>query len=531
MPKKLNLLPVNENEDAAADLEIIIKINRLIKEYNENSNNLINTSILKEIIEFAEKYITSIPIEQRSAISDTEDPRYLLLLSKFPYITQIIQLEKNVLELLELSRYGQTIPKAQWKLLSTFFISDQAKFIRLPVKRLEDAYYLEFKYAGETEKSAWINEQEPFYNNSLLSLKEVLKIMSKIIYLDDIIQYKLHFKNGLVYNNNALLFSTERSFGMNIQAGYCIFVLAPDLQLYASDPKETLDVNFHHSSFLRGRPVLCAGAIKVEQGKIVEINLLSGHYKPNRNQLLKFLKLLEEQGIDLSTISVRDHPDGSIQNAEYYLKHKGFLPGERFYKAAMEAKRVFHQSRYQECLDGAINLGHIEAKFAKADGLIKGVLYSKDFSKGVFLLLEFLSDKNITDRAKVILNDLDPLIISIYTNYNDIHTNHEKVSQIQPIISKVKKFDTLLFLTDFFKNEGNQDLFVNVQKHVLQLIDKKLEKNKKISLQDNAIIEKILKDSPQLATYTTYKERSPEQFEKEQPKATGGRLQPRKSRF
>ncbi|MCL9683684.1 hypothetical protein [Legionella maioricensis] len=530
MPKNLKMLSINEDRP-----EISVRLNELIIQYN-NSNDynednsgadktIINVDILEKIIDLSEDYITSIPIEERSSFLNEQDPRYLQLLTKFPTLHQILQLEKNASELLELSKYGQTVAKARWKLLSMFFISNPANPTKLPVKRLEDEYFPEFKYAGAEEKASWISAPEPFYQGSVLSLREFLQSMSSVIYLDNIIHYQLHFKDGLVYSNDGLLFNTRRSIGLNIQSGYSIFALSPDLQLYASDPNTVLDPNFHHSSFFRGRPVLCAGALRIEKGKIIEINLLSGHYKPDKKQLLAFLALLEEEGVDLTVVNVKDHPHGTMQNAKYYLTHRGFLAGEDSYKEARNAKLQFENDNYHKHLETAIRQGHLQAKFDQAVDFIHGVFYPKDISHGIFLLLQLLPVKGIGDQAKQFLdNEIGRSIIDIYTKYNDKSGSYEEtVIEIQARISKIKKLDILFFFADFFKHLNNETLLKSVQERVIEVI----KQSKKIHIKDDISINKILAGSPSLATYITYKEQHPELFEQEPAKVRSNRLQPR----
>ncbi|NJO01404.1 MAG: hypothetical protein HC880_06690 [Bacteroidia bacterium] len=66
-----------------------------------------------------------------------------------------------------------------------------------------------------------------------------------------------------------------------------------------------MTLQFHHSSFLAGRPVASAGHIVIENGILRAINALTGHYKidPSLNkQLLEELKL---RGVDISKVT--DH--------------------------------------------------------------------------------------------------------------------------------------------------------------------------------------------------------------------------------
>ena len=57
---------------------------------------------------------------------------------------------------------------------------------------------------------------------------------------------------------------------------------------------------FHHSSLSAGENILFAGTLGLHQGVLREISDKSGHYRPDTQQTLKVLKLLQNQGLDLS---------------------------------------------------------------------------------------------------------------------------------------------------------------------------------------------------------------------------------------
>lgn len=54
--------------------------------------------------------------------------------------------------------------------------------------------------------------------------------------------------------------------------------------------------HFNHSSFLAGKPVLCAGEVWVVNGSIVRMNNKSGHYKPENKEFINALKVLKMKG-------------------------------------------------------------------------------------------------------------------------------------------------------------------------------------------------------------------------------------------
>jgi len=71
----------------------------------------------------------------------------------------------------------------------------------------------------------------------------------------------------------------------------------------------------HHSSFLRGKPVRCAGEWMVEEGRLICISMMTGHYKTSVPQFQEFLRYLASRGLNLKRITVKwpwpAIPDGS----------------------------------------------------------------------------------------------------------------------------------------------------------------------------------------------------------------------------
>lgn len=61
---------------------------------------------------------------------------------------------------------------------------------------------------------------------------------------------------------------------------------------------------FQHSSFLGGGRVTSAGLLKVRDGQLVSLSPLSGHYRAGTPQFKGFVQRLQEQGVDMSEVSV-----------------------------------------------------------------------------------------------------------------------------------------------------------------------------------------------------------------------------------
>ncbi|EAW12130.1 IQ calmodulin-binding motif protein [Aspergillus clavatus NRRL 1] len=61
---------------------------------------------------------------------------------------------------------------------------------------------------------------------------------------------------------------------------------------------------FQHSSFLRGARIAAAGLIKIWNGQLRSVAPLSGHYRPPSANFRAFVHALQDQGVDMSHISI-----------------------------------------------------------------------------------------------------------------------------------------------------------------------------------------------------------------------------------
>ncbi|KAJ5626124.1 hypothetical protein N7510_002433 [Penicillium lagena] len=61
---------------------------------------------------------------------------------------------------------------------------------------------------------------------------------------------------------------------------------------------------FQHSSFLRGGRIAAAGTIKVREGQLRSLKPLSGHYQPAMANFHAFNHALQNQGVDMSRLSM-----------------------------------------------------------------------------------------------------------------------------------------------------------------------------------------------------------------------------------
>ncbi|KAJ5123804.1 uncharacterized protein N7515_007629 [Penicillium bovifimosum] len=61
---------------------------------------------------------------------------------------------------------------------------------------------------------------------------------------------------------------------------------------------------FQHSSFLRGARIAAAGMIKIKHGQLRSLAPLSGHYRPSTANFRAFHHSLQQQGVDMSRVSM-----------------------------------------------------------------------------------------------------------------------------------------------------------------------------------------------------------------------------------
>ncbi|CAJ2500254.1 Uu.00g031070.m01.CDS01 [Anthostomella pinea] len=80
-----------------------------------------------------------------------------------------------------------------------------------------------------------------------------------------------------------------------------IFVADTSFRLYVGIKNSGA---FQHSSFLRGSRISAAGLIKVKNGRLSSLSPLSGHYRPPASNFRAFVHSLEDEGVDMSHVSI-----------------------------------------------------------------------------------------------------------------------------------------------------------------------------------------------------------------------------------
>lgn len=100
--------------------------------------------------------------------------------------------------------------------------------------------------------------------------------------------------SALLYRRKANDKGVEPLHTADGPGGCYLYVLDGYGNLYAAPDSQTKGL-FHHSSFVRGKDVICAGSMVVENGKLKDISNMSGHYHPSADRLKEAVVLLRDE--------------------------------------------------------------------------------------------------------------------------------------------------------------------------------------------------------------------------------------------
>lgn len=124
------------------------------------------------------------------------------------------------------------------------------------------------------------------------------KEMRQVTYMspEQRVQCRAHVENNIFSTSAEGVLHTD-----DIKSRPHIFVM--DSHRIFIAPYEQGKIN--HSSFLQGAPVVAAGRMEFKEGRLVAIANHSGHYKPEKMEMLKLLRQLTKMGVDLSEVTVQ----------------------------------------------------------------------------------------------------------------------------------------------------------------------------------------------------------------------------------
>lgn len=109
-------------------------------------------------------------------------------------------------------------------------------------------------------------------------------------------RFLLTIHEGVIHDADGRPYDTTGS-GLG-GLGDAIFVMDEGGRIFSS--KFAKFGEFHHSSFLAGKPVAAAGTLHVKEGIVQRITDRSGHYLPSQPYLMQAVNHLRNQGVKIT---------------------------------------------------------------------------------------------------------------------------------------------------------------------------------------------------------------------------------------
>jgi hypothetical protein len=126
------------------------------------------------------------------------------------------------------------------------------------------------------------------------------KLMNKLVKYDNdpTLQNATKAKliGGKFYDQNNQLLDTGKMVTHHSGPGYAIYVLSGQGNFHIASHKVG---QYHHSSLLGGAKVACGGEMKITQGRLEFLSNKSGHYHPDKDDLLHVLAVLQNKGVNM----------------------------------------------------------------------------------------------------------------------------------------------------------------------------------------------------------------------------------------
>ena len=253
--------------------------------------------------------------------------------------------------------------------------------------------------------------------------------------------YRVHILDG-VFKKDGQIFDTS-SMISHEKTGYAAFTLNAHGELSVFPHVGLLDGKLAHSSMNAGSPVVCAGEIKIEDGKIKAITTHSGHYRPSLFNLYTMLDNCAKSGIDIKGIDIFTLNDPSDQ-----LQEVKSIPWEspngRYFKIPVET--IYKDMRI--LINENLSAINTQVKQYKDGGLISNLFRFKDWICRTKLTLE-RRELAVQFEAELKAFQLDLKLTSITPKKLEA-----KIEEISLIISKYEQANTVL-AQQYDKNPHN----------------------------------------------------------------------------
>ena len=178
--------------------------------------------------------------------------------------------------------------------LNLFAANDLARVLRCPLNdlasKLQQLYGVNMSEHGVATDA---KEQPNYLNGARREQYRVFIISGRACH------YRRTNKQFKIINTTVAKGELE---GFNDERPGLGFVLSMSNELYAGLLGK-LSLGYH-SQFMAGRPVMCAGTMVFDQGRVTYIRNDSGHYKPVDHSMIKVLHYLQMNGMPIRDITI-----------------------------------------------------------------------------------------------------------------------------------------------------------------------------------------------------------------------------------
>jgi hypothetical protein len=125
-------------------------------------------------------------------------------------------------------------------------------------------------------------------------------------------------KHRVQFVNNQLLTTNNDNNTPTPLPSKSVYVLSANNEWYA----KPLDEGLHHSSFMQGIPVKCAGDLYVNNGTLTKIDNNSGHYQPDAKALQRAVAVLKAQMGTTNGVNVKLAGQPTQYTVDQFLSKK-----------------------------------------------------------------------------------------------------------------------------------------------------------------------------------------------------------------
>lgn len=273
--------------------------------------------------------------------------------------------------------------------------------------------------------------------------------------------YRIHIQNGL-FKKNGKNFNTidYAAFTLNAKGELLVF---PD--------------NIAHSAINAGSPVVSAGRLKIENGKLTAITTEGGDYNPSLFNVYTMLDHLAKNGVDIRGIDVMTSNNPSEQLPDIHSSYCPSSSGGGCYKTPVDM--IYRDMKY--LINENIKSIDAEVKNYKKGGLVSYLFRFKDWlfrshltSRRAQLAADLeaklehfqreLRVESITPGTiKIKIDELDSILREYQKANNDLSEEYKKASDSGRLAKKINHYkDHLQTLS--LDEVGEQD--VNALKRI-----------------------------------------------------------------